>query len=338
MNATETLMKTKLTSNSKYLRKLYIASLSAAMLTVQVRHAGAQTEQDMIEVARSVVAADRKAVVVAAMELTEKEGTSVWPLYEEYRNEMGKITDDRIKLVRDYAKLYPTVPDEQAKQMLDTYTRLQRKQVDKRAAHLKSFAKILPPAKALRFAQVETRLDLVYQLQLAAAVPLTPLAAENSVPASVPSEAITAEAERAIEAFKSADTGLTTLFNNSAGFAVFPSIGKGGLIFGGEHGKGLVYQSASPVGEATLTEINVGPQVGGGTFYEVIFFETAESLAHFKEGHFEMSAKVDAIAAAEGAALNAKYREGVIVFTLPRSGLMAQAAIGGQKFSYKPPE
>src|SRR5260221_2526486 len=111
---------------------------------------------------------------------------------------MGKITDDRIKLIRDYAKLYPAVPDEQAKKMLDTYTGLQRKQVDKRAAYLKSFAKILPPAKALRFAQVETRLDLVYQLQLAAAVPLTPV-----TETSAPSEAITAEAERAIEAFKS---------------------------------------------------------------------------------------------------------------------------------------
>jgi lipid-binding SYLF domain-containing protein len=329
-------MKTKLTSHSKYLRKLCMASLSAAMLIVQVHPAGAQTDQDMIEVARSIVAADRKAVVVAAMELTEKEGTNFWPLYDQYRNEMGKITDKRIKLVQDYAKLYPTVPDEQAKQMLDTYIRLQRKQVDKRAAYLKNFARILPPAKALRFAQVETRLDLFYQLQLAAAVPLTPLASENSAPASVPSEAITSEAGHAIEAFKSADTGLITLFNNSAGFAVFPSIGKGGLIFGGAYGKGLVYQNASPVGEATLTEVNFGAQVGGGAFYEVIFFETAESLANFKEGHFEMSAKVNAIAAAEGAALNAKYREGVIVFTLPRSGLMAQASIGGQKFSYKP--
>src|SRR6267142_146694 len=234
MNATKNLMKTKLTSHSKYLRKLYIASLSAAMLTVQIRHASAQTEQDMIEVARSVVAADRKAVVVAAVELTAKEGTNFWPLYSEYRKEMEKITDDRIKLVRDYAKLYPTVPDEQAKQMLDTYTRLQRRQVDKRAAYLKNFVKILPPAKALRFAQVETRLDLFYQLQLAAAVPLTPLAAENPVPASVPSEAITSEAEHAIEAFKSADTGLITLFNDSTGFAVFPSVGKGGLVFGGE--------------------------------------------------------------------------------------------------------
>ena len=148
-----------------------MASLSAAMLCVQVRHANAQTQQDMIEVARSVVAADRKAVVVAAMELTEKEGMRFWPLYDEYRNEMGKINDDRIKLVLDYAKLYPAVPDEQAKEMLDTYIRLQRKQVDKRTAHLKNFAKILPPAKALRFAQVETRLDLLYQLQLAVQSP-----------------------------------------------------------------------------------------------------------------------------------------------------------------------
>jgi len=81
MNATENLMKTKLTSHSKYLRKLYIASLSAAMLTVQVRHASAQTEQDMIEVARSVVAVDRKAVVVAAIgpsSVVDSRGPAVW--------------------------------------------------------------------------------------------------------------------------------------------------------------------------------------------------------------------------------------------------------------------
>ncbi|HWW00366.1 MAG TPA: hypothetical protein VNZ64_11765 [Candidatus Acidoferrum sp.] len=145
-----------------------------------------------------------------------------------------------------------------------------------------------------------------------------------------------AEAKIAISNLQRADSALTNLFNNSAGYAVFPSVGKGGLIFGAEHGNGIVYEKAKPVGEATLTEINVGPQVGGGTFYEVIFFETAEALANFKEGHFEMSAKVNATAAAEGAALDAKYRDGVIVFTLPRNGLMAQAAIGGQKFSYKP--
>jgi lipid-binding SYLF domain-containing protein len=145
-----------------------------------------------------------------------------------------------------------------------------------------------------------------------------------------------AEAETAIKTLQRVDSTLTNLFSNSAGYAVFPRVGKGGLIFGAEHGNGIVYAQGKPIGEATLTELNVGPQVGTETFYEIIFFETAEALASFKEGHLEMSAKVSAVAAAEGTALIAKYREGVLVFTLPRSGLMAQASIGGQKFRFKP--
>lgn len=147
---------------------------------------------------------------------------------------------------------------------------------------------------------------------------------------------LSAETEKAIKVLQSADSGLTNLFSSSAGFVVFPSVGKGGLIFGGEHGNGIVYEKGKPIGEATLTEINVGPQVGGQSFHEVIFFETAEALANFKQSNFEMSAEVSAVAAAEGASLNAKYRNGVMVFTLPRNGLMLQASIGGQKFKYKP--
>src|SRR6266404_5479313 len=144
------------------------------------------------------------------------------------------------------------------------------------------------------------------------------------------------EAEKAIKVLQNADSGLTNSFSHAAGFAVFPSVGKGGLIFGGEHGNGIVYEKGKPIGEATLTEINVGPQVGGQSFYEVIFLETAEALANFKQSNFEMSAEVSAVAAAEGASANAKYRDGVMVFTLARTGLMVQATIGGQKFKYKP--
>jgi lipid-binding SYLF domain-containing protein len=147
---------------------------------------------------------------------------------------------------------------------------------------------------------------------------------------------LSAEAQKAIKALQGADSGLTNCFTRAAGFAVFPSVGKGGLIFGAEHGNGVVYEKGKPVGEATLTEINVGAQVGGQSFYEVIFFETAEALENFKQSNLEMSAEVSAVAASEGASLNAKYRDGVMVFTLPRSGLMAQASIGGQKFKYKP--
>jgi len=153
---------------------LSILSLSG-MLAAPLQHASAQSDQDLIEVARSVVTADRKAVVIAAMELTDAEAKGFWPLYREYRSAMDEITDDRMKLVLNYAKVYPNIPDEQAKEMLKTYTDLQQRQVEKRNAYLKKFAKVLPPAKALRFAQIETRLDLLIYLNLAARIPITPL-------------------------------------------------------------------------------------------------------------------------------------------------------------------
>ncbi len=144
------------------------------------------------------------------------------------------------------------------------------------------------------------------------------------------------EAERAIGVLQTTDPGLTNLFAKSAGFVVFPSVGKAGLFFGAEHGNGLVFEKNKPVGEATMTEFNVGPQVGGQTFYEVIFFETPDDLAHFKQGNYEMSAETSAVYVTAGASVTARYRNGVMVFTLTRGGLMVDASVGGQKFKYKP--
>ena len=99
------------------------------------------------------------------------------------------------------------------------------------------------------------RLTILATLLLASALPvLTALANGDD---------LNTEADKAIKVFERADSGLTNLFNRSAGFAVFPTVGKGGLIFGAERGNGLVYENGNPVGETTLTEINVGPQAGG---------------------------------------------------------------------------
>jgi lipid-binding SYLF domain-containing protein len=146
------------------------------------------------------------------------------------------------------------------------------------------------------------------------------------------------QAQKAIGVLQDADSGLTNLFDKSAGFVVFPSVGKGGLFLGAAHGDGLVYEKGKPVGEATLTEVNVGPQVGGQSFYEVIFFQTPDDISHFKLSNLEMSAETSAVYVTQGASLNARYRDGVMVFTLTRGGLMVDASIGSQKLKYKPLE
>ena len=157
------------------------------------------------------------------------------------------------------------------------------------------------------------------------------------------------KAEQAIQAFKSANPGLTNFFNCSAGFAVFPSVGKGGLIFGGEHGKGLTYEKGRPIGPATLTGVNLGAQIGGQSFSAVIFFETAEALANFKQNNLrcissryhiyvrhEMTTELSAAAFSAGASKDARYQDGVALFTLPKTGLMVQATVGSQNIEYKP--
>ena len=146
------------------------------------------------------------------------------------------------------------------------------------------------------------------------------------------------DSEQAMEALQKADSSLKKLIDDSAGYVIFPGIGRGGFIIGGERGKGLVYQKGKVVGEAKVTEINIGAQVGGESYSELILFETAEALRDFKASNWEMSAKVNAVAAAEGAAKNAKYQQGVAVFTLSKVGLMVQATVGGQKFKFKPSE
>jgi len=153
---------------------------------------------------------------------------------------------------------------------------------------------------------------------------------------SLAAEDLKLETGQAVDAFKKADSTLATFFANSAGYAVFPDVGKGGFIVGGARGKGIVYEKGNPVGRAVMTQASIGAQVGGQTFAEVIFFETPAALSDFKNGKFEMSAEVSAVAAAEGASKAAKYKRGVAVFTLPKSGLMVQASVGGQKFKFEP--
>lgn len=132
-----------------------------------------------------------------------------------------------------------------------------------------------------------------------------------------------------------ADEGLNTFFDESAGYVIFPNVGKGGFIVGAASGNGIVFEGGKKVGMADLKKLNIGFQAGGQAIIEVIFFETQNSLNDFKEGKFSFAAEASAVAVRSGLAFNAKYKDGVAVFALPKAGLMADASVGGQKFKYR---
>jgi len=144
------------------------------------------------------------------------------------------------------------------------------------------------------------------------------------------------DSKQAMSDFVSADPGLQKFVDSSAGHAIFPSVGKGGFIVGGARGKGLVFEKNNIIGQATMTQASVGAQVGGQTFAQLILFETPAALNDFKSGKFEMSAEVSAVVVKSGASSAANYKNGVAVFTLPKTGAMLQASVGGQKFKFEP--
>lgn len=133
-----------------------------------------------------------------------------------------------------------------------------------------------------------------------------------------------------------ADEGLKTFFDASAGYVIFPNVGKGGFIIGAAAGNGVVYEKGVKVGMADLKKLNIGLQAGGQSIIEVIFFETKDALQEFKEGNFSFAAEASAVAVRSGVSFNADYKDGVAVFALPKAGLMADASVGGQKFGYHP--
>jgi lipid-binding SYLF domain-containing protein len=150
------------------------------------------------------------------------------------------------------------------------------------------------------------------------------------------------KAYAAITMFKETDPEMKRFFDDSKGYAVFPKVGKGGLIVGGAHGEGVVYERGAfgtkVIGYTELSQGSIGLQAGGQVFSEIIFFQTEDALEKFKKGTTEFAGTASAVAASAGASADADYEAGVAVFTAGESGLMVQASIGGQGFSFEAKE
>ena len=160
------------------IRKTAILTAMAALLALAAPQVAAQNVLDEIEIARSALKVDRKVVIAEGLQLTEAESAVFWPLYRQYRAEMDKCADGVMTIVLEYADVYPNVPEDRAKKLLKDYTALEQKLANRRAWFFKKFAKVLPAVKAMRFVQLENRLDLAVRLQLASVIPLVPTGAK----------------------------------------------------------------------------------------------------------------------------------------------------------------
>jgi lipid-binding SYLF domain-containing protein len=159
----------------------------------------------------------------------------------------------------------------------------------------------------------------------------------------------------AIKLFRGANES-NQFFGKSYGYAVFPTIGKGGIVVGGAHGKGRVFSKGAYVGDSSMTQVTVGAQLGGQAYSQMIFFQDKRALDRFTSGNFEFGAQATAVAITAGASAQAgttgaaagasgtqshaknvaSYTNGMAVFTVTKGGLMYEASIGGQKFDYSP--
>jgi lipid-binding SYLF domain-containing protein len=147
---------------------------------------------------------------------------------------------------------------------------------------------------------------------------------------------LSSDVDAALTRFRNDDSSLNSFLNNSYGYAVFPDVGKGGFIVGGSYGRGEVFERGVRVGYADITQATVGLQAGAQTFSELLVFENKEAMDRFKSGKLAFAANASAVAIKSGAAASARYADGVAVFVRTTGGLMAEAALGGQQFTYKP--
>jgi len=140
---------------------------------------------------------------------------------------------------------------------------------------------------------------------------------------------------RAIVQIKERDAGIQNFFDNSAGYAVFPSVGKGGIVIGGAYGRGLVIVNEQVAGFTALSQATIGLQLGGQKYAQFIFFKDETALDHFRRGNFEFGAQASAVAITAGASADANYDSGVAIFTVAGGGFMFEGTVGGQRFSYE---
>jgi lipid-binding SYLF domain-containing protein len=149
-------------------------------------------------------------------------------------------------------------------------------------------------------------------------------------------ETLHGDARSAVLRMTEDDPALKPLLARAHAYAVFPSVGKAAAVVGAAFGMGEVFQKESVIGYAAVAQLTIGVQLGGETFSQIVVFENKVALDRFKQGKTAFAANASAVLVKAGAAASARYERGVAVFVSPSGGMLLEAAVGGQKFFFRP--
>lgn len=165
---------------------------------------------------------------------------------------------------------------------------------------------------------------------------LLTVAACSTAPDSAEGKAaLSTSSANALKQAEQSDPSLHKVITDAHGYAILPTVGKGAIGVGGAYGKGDVYEQGKLIGYCDMSQASIGFALGGQAYTEIIVFQTKDALTNFKSGKFTFDAQATAVALKSGAGANAKFSNGIAVFTFGESGLMYEASIGGQKFDFQ---
>ena len=148
--------------------------------------------------------------------------------------------------------------------------------------------------------------------------------------------ALSRDVTTALAKAKAQDPTLQAFLDRAYGYAIFPAVGKGAAGVGGAYGKGEVFERGKKIGYCDLSQATIGLALGGQSFTEIVAFENKAALDAFKTGNLKFAAQASGTALKSGASENAKFADGVSVLTANPEGLMGEASVGGQSFSFQP--
>lgn len=175
--------------------------------------------------------------------------------------------------------------------------------------------------------------QLILPVLLALSMVLT-LPACQVAPSQKDASTFNDDTEHLVQSISSKNPKIADFVDSAYGYAIFPVVGEGGLLFAGGWGRGAVYEDGSLVGYARVDEHSIGAVAGGEKWTLLIFFKNKTAFANFQAGKFAWDAKANAVAGTDGTAIGTDYSNGVILFRVDPTGVMGNASAGFSSYSY----